>query len=196
MCDGSRACTFCDGKGYTLNVPGTLGAQVCTFCDYGTCHQCGGEGQVENSWARPARPPQSITFEQGHEFAADSPWGFQRLRVSTDGTVEFEHRARGIQNTTQGTVDPELVRAVRAALSTTTFPQKPQETFLPGTSIIKIATSPPTYSVLIDYFEGMKLDGYRDVIRALSELSNALREGDATTLSAWHFVPSSPSSTP
>lgn len=136
-------------------------------------------------------PPvvKTISFEQGHESAADSPWGFQRLRVSTDGRLEYEHRSRGTHRSASGTIDPDRVVALQQALGRTSFPEKPQETFLPGTSVIRLTMTPPTYSVLIDYFEGMNMDGYRDVIRELSELNNGLREGHSSTLAAWRYVP-------
>jgi len=34
------------------------------------------------------------------------------------------------------------------------------------------------------------MEGYRDVIRELSELNNALRESNADALRAWSFEPS------
>lgn len=188
-CNGTRLCPWCEGKGYILDVPGKTGAQSCTFCDYGTCSQCLGEGQMPVGGEHGAIPPQTITFEQGNEFAADSPWGFQRVRVSTDGSLEYEHRARGTQRSLRGAVDGERVKQLDAALGRTTFPQKPQEKFRPGSSVIRLTTSPPTYSVLIDYFEGMKMDGYREVIGELSALNNALRESDDAVLQSWRFEP-------
>lgn len=182
-CNGSRLCQVCRG---TLRNPK---GGPCVACDYGTCDLCDGEGQLPAEWT-PEPPPVTdvITFEQGHESAADSPWGFQRVRVSTDGQVEYEHRARGAQRVVRGTIDGERVKAVRDALFRTSFPRKPQEKFRPGSSIIRITASPPTWSVLIDYFDGIKMDGYREVIRELSELNNALREDDATALAGWRFA--------
>jgi hypothetical protein len=142
---------------------------------------------MPDGWKPPAEPPQTITFEQGHETAPDSPWGFQRVRVSTDGKLEYENRSRAGTRALRGTIDGERVRAIRQAFSRTTFPQKPQEKFRPGSSVIRLTTTPPTYSVLIDYFEGMKMDGYRDIIRDLSELNNALREDNKEALSTWRF---------
>lgn len=192
-CEGTRVCPTCDGHGYLLDAPpvlGRSGAPRCSDCDWGGCEQCHCEGQLPADWKPPEDPapaPQTITFEQGHEFAADSPWGYHRLSVATNGSLEYEHRARGVHRSLRGTVDGERVKLLDAALGRTSYPQKPQEKFRPGGSIIKIATSPPAYSVMIDYFEGMKLDGYREVIRDLSELNNALREDDGAVLSTWRF---------
>lgn len=191
-CDGTRRCPVCKGHGYLLDAPrvnGRLGAPRCPDCDWGNCEQCHGEGQLPADWKPPLDPPKvdTITFEQGHESAADSPWGFQRVRVSTDGQLEYEHRSRAGKRVVRGTVDGERVKALRREFSRTTFPQKPQETFQPGSSIIRLTTTPPTYSVLIDYFDGMKMDGYREIIRELSELNNALREDKNEALSMWRF---------
>lgn len=184
-CGGSRLCPVCGG---TLRDPK---GGPCVQCDYGKCDLCDGEGQLPADWT-PEPPPiiDVITLEQGHESAADSPWGFQRVRVSTDGQLEYEHRERGVRRVVTGSIDGKRVVALREALHRTTFPQKPQEKFRPGTSILRITMSPPTYSVLIDYFDGMKMEGYRDVIRELSELNNALRESNADALRAWSFEPS------
>jgi hypothetical protein len=181
-CNGSRLCQVCRG---TLHNPK---GGPCVACDYGTCDLCDGEGQLPEDWT-PDPPPATdfITFEQGHESAADSPWGFQRVCVSTDGQLEYEHRSRAGRRIVRGTVDGERVKALRREFSRTSFPQKPQETFQPGASIIRLTTTPPTCSVLIDYFDGMKMDGYREIIRELSELNNALREDDGAALSTWRF---------
>lgn len=39
--------------------------------------------------------PQSIIFEQGSEYAPDARWGYQRVRVSTDGKLEYEQKRAG-----------------------------------------------------------------------------------------------------
>lgn len=183
---------MCKGRGHLLEaprVPGRLGAPRCPDCDWGICDQCNGEGQLPADAMAAQAPPKmdTITFEQGHESAADSPWGFQRIRVSTDGQLEYEHRSRTGTRVVRGTVDGERVKALRGEFGRTTFPQKPQETFQPGTSIIRLTVTPPTSSVLIDYFDGMQMDGYREIIRDLSELNNALREDNREILTMWRF---------
>lgn len=129
-----------------------------------------------------------ITLEQGHEAAPDSPWGYQRVSVTTDGLLEYERKAGRRSEIVRGRIDPDKVVAIQTALGRTTFPQPPQATFGPGGSVCALTRSPPRERVLIDYFDGLRMEGYRDVLRELTGLRNALREGNPEVLAAWAFV--------
>ena len=128
-----------------------------------------------------------MTFEQGNEFAPDSPWGYQRVTLATDGQLEYEQKERGAQRIVRGRVNPERVRALRTTLSLTQFPSPPETTFAPGSSVIVLSIQPGNQRMLIDYFTGLRLDGYRDLIRELSGLNDALRESKEEALAQWSF---------
>jgi len=216
-CNGSLECTVCWGTTVTED------GGTCMSCDHGACDECDQTGQVPvGELARFESPPRTdatavlraataepraaaladpsiartITFEQGHPTAADSPWGFQRVRISTAGDLEYEHRSRSGQRVVRGRVDVARARGVFAALARTRFPEPPQATFKPGTSVLALTVAPPGARVLIDYFDGLDMDGYRDVIRELSGLNNALREGDQDALKPWWFEPTPDPGTP
>jgi hypothetical protein len=185
-CGGSGNCQACDGLGYTDR--GT-----CLSCDYGVCPQCGGTGQLKVSALEAASgsaraAPVTIIFEQGHETAPDSPWGLLRLRLGSDGPLAFEQRNRGVVRTRRGRVDPSRVDDVLASLQRTAFPSPPQDRFKPGASILRITIEPDGAHVDVDYFAGLKMEGYRDVISALSELNGALRENDDAILAEWKYA--------
>lgn len=129
-----------------------------------------------------------LTFEQGNEFAPDAPWGYQRVTLSSDGQLEYEQRDRGKHRVIKGRVNPERVRALHAYLRQTSFPSPPQSTFLPGASLIVLTVEPQKQRMLIDYFTGLKLDGYRELIRELGGLNDALRESIPESLEKWSFV--------
>jgi hypothetical protein len=84
-----------------------------------------------------------------------------------------------------GRVAPERVRALLDALHRTTFPEPQQKTFVPGASVVAITRLPTTERIEIDSFEAMKLDGYRDVVRPLKQLVEALRTNNAVVLAEW-----------
>ena len=132
-----------------------------------------------------------LVFEQGSEFAPDAPWGYQQLRISTLGRLEHEHRNRGRTAFMRARVDAERCGRVFEALRSTSFPAPPQESFLPGASVLVISTNAsPSGRVLVDYFGGLEMDGYRDIIRDLSNLNTAIRTNDPSKLAEWAFRPS------
>lgn len=130
-----------------------------------------------------------IVFEQGSEEAPDAPWGYQQVRLSTAGRLEYEHRNRGQNRFVRGIVDVGRCRRLLEALQSTNFPAPPQASFLPGGSVLAIATNAsPSGRVLVDYFDGLKMNGYGDVIRELCGLNAALRTADVGKLAEWRFA--------
>ena len=136
--------------------------------------------------ATPAR--RTITFEQGHPAAPDAPWGQQILTLTTDGTLGYQQRVKGEVRSLSGRVDPARIGALLAALARTSFPAPPQQSFLPGASVTTLVVEPGG-RVVIDYFVALKLDGYREVVRALGDLNTALRKRDDAALATWRFEP-------
>ena len=85
-------------------------------------------------------------------------------------------------------VDVQRCGRMFEALRSTSFPAPPQESFLPGASVLVISTNAsPSGRVLVDYFDGLQMDGYRDIIRDLSDLNSAIRTNDVAKLAEWAF---------
>ncbi len=131
----------------------------------------------------------AITFEQGHEHAPDSPWGLQRIRLSREGTFHYERINRGTRAEIEGRLDGARVDALLAELSKTSFPEPPQRSFPPGASVCRISVdaSPPAW-VDIEFYTGLRMPGYGEILRSLDELNTGLRESDARKLQGWSLV--------
>ncbi|MEU0391887.1 hypothetical protein ABZ208_03695 [Streptomyces sp. NPDC006208] len=181
-CHGTRGCALCEGTTFDDDA-----LPWCRACDYGTCSTCFGEGQIAAAPGT-ASALRTITFEQGHPTAADAPWGQQSLTLTTDGTLGYQQQVKGEVRSVRGRVDPTRIEGLLVALARTSFPAAPQQTFLPGASVITLVVEPGG-RVVIDYFVALELDGYREVIRVLGDLNTALRKHDAPALSAWRFKP-------
>jgi hypothetical protein len=143
-----------------------------------TKHESDSSGQLAGSF-------EMLSFEQGHEYAPDSPYGLERGELAADGRVVYERRNRGANEKKSGVVDPQRVAALYEALRKTSFPTPPQHRFTPGASIVKITLVPSGLAVNVDYFEALRMDGYRDVVGSLSSLLDAIREGNADVLTSW-----------
>jgi hypothetical protein len=131
-----------------------------------------------------------LAFEQGHEYAPDSPYGLERLELAADGALTYERLNRDERERLHGTVDPARVAALHRALRETSFPIPPQQRFVPGASIVKITLLSSGVSVNVDYFEALRMDGYCEVVRELSALTDAVRETNVETLAGWNWRPS------
>jgi hypothetical protein len=139
-------------------------------------------------------PPRSIhtrdtalVFESGSESAPDDPYGLETLRLSESGQLAYDRRRHAFRSNLVGTVEPDRFRRIVEALRRTTFPAPPQTRFVPGASIVRITTLPSSESVRVDYFEALRMDGYRDVVRELSQLATGLRDTNPDILAEWKF---------
>ena len=207
-CYGRGWCKHCEGSGRVVLEP----SKRCTWCGgRGECPVCDGAGQLSESDIKErgievppdlastsAREPawlpiaDSISFEQGSEFAPDAAWGRERVTLSRTGELAYERRERGTVATVNGHVSPARVDALVATLASTTFPAMPQAFFPPGATVCKIAVgSADPVSMLIEYYAGLELPGYGDLLRQLGDLNTALRDSDPLQLATWEFVRSS-----
>lgn len=205
-CYGRGWCKHCEGSGRVVLEP----SKRCGWCGgRGECPVCDGSGQLsewdikdrgieippdlastgshEPTWFQKA---EVVSFEQGSEHAPDSAWGRERLSLSRAGELVYERRERGTAVTVRGHVSPARVDALLEALSRTTFPAMPQASFPPGATVCKIGVGPtPAASMLIEYYAGLELPGYGDLLRQLGDLATALRDSETQQLAAWEFVP-------
>jgi len=131
----------------------------------------------------------ALRFECGSENAPDDPFGLETIELTEVGALRYERRRQPARVSLVGSVDPQRFQKVIASLRATTFPTPPQTRFVPGASIVKITTMPSEQGVSVDYFEALRMDGYRDVVRDLSNLAEGLRDSKAAILGTWNFVP-------
>ena len=129
----------------------------------------------------------TLIFESGSEGAPDDPFGLETVVLTATGQLTYERRRHGVQGKVVGTVDPERFRTIIDALLRTGFPSPPQTRFVPGASIVRITTLPSQQTVQVDYFEALRMDGYREVVRELTQLTEALRDTKTEMLAAWGF---------
>lgn len=132
-----------------------------------------------------------LTFHQGAEYAPDSPWGIETLRLSQTGELEYERRRAGkVLQTAHGDVDAKRVLALIAALARTSFPAAPQAFFPPGASVCTLITEPPFRRMDIELHSGLRMEGYGEILKTLSALCTGLREGNTHVLAEWGFADS------
>lgn len=110
-------------------------------------------------------------------------------QLSTDGYVAFCRRQGSAEQRRFGRVSASRVRALVAALRRTDFPAQTQTSFVPGWVCVLTLES-PKQRVLVGYFDAIKLDAYRDVLQAFTELTLAFADGQHEKLSTWNFIAS------
>ena len=156
---------------------------------------------LETALRRAPQPEHSIdqnvaalVFEIGCEGAPDDPFGSETVTLTGTGELTYARRRQAVQTNIAGTVDPERFRRIVDALLRTHFPSPPQARFVPGASIVRITAVPSQQTVCMDYFEALRMDGYREVVRELTQLAEALRDTKTEVLAAWRFssAPSRP----
>ena len=146
-----------------------------------------------NESIKSGRLAEWIIFQQGAEYAPDSPWGIETVELSRSGELAYERRRAGeLKAAIQGHVEQARVLELHEQLATTDFPTSPHRTFPPGASISIIITHPPFRKMLIHSDDGLKLHGFGDVLRGLGGLCDALRQHDSAVLRAWSFVATHP----
>jgi hypothetical protein len=205
---GMAVCPFCKGTGRCSVCQGTArldDGRPCPECDYGTCSDCKGEGQLEASRVasllRDLGFPtsQALTIDMGDEYAPDAPWGAERLRVTSDGTLTYEHRHRGERRTVRGAIERTRAASIFDHLARSTFPVMPKHPFPPGASIMTLRREADrTEEVRFQSFFALDLPGYGELVTELESLAAALRTGNPEELASWgfHEGPVSPTAEP
>jgi hypothetical protein len=134
---------------------------------------------------------EALTFEQGSAEAPDSRWGLQTIRLSRLGKLHYQNRRRDVRLLeVEGDVARAKVEGLIDALRKTGFPEPPQASFEPGAGVCRLGVEASTPAfVLVDFYVGLELPGYAEVLQALADLNASLRTSDNEKLSAWEFVP-------
>jgi hypothetical protein len=128
-----------------------------------------------------------IIYDTQNEFASENPVGRQLLELDANGNLKYIRQRNVVLAELVGHVAPTRFKDIVAALKRTAFPSPPQKSFLPGASVVAITALPSKESISISFFEALKLDGYRDVVRALDQLVDALRTNNTAVLAEWQF---------
>ena len=135
----------------------------------------------------PGEQVSALHFESGSENAPDSAFGLEVIDLTEDGELTYERRRGSLLARIEGRFAPARFQQLIEGLRRTTFPNAPQTRFVPGASIVRIAIMPSRQTVDIDYFEALRMDGYREVVRSLNKLATGLRDAQPDTLGDWKF---------
>jgi len=122
-----------------------------------------------------AQPDETtLAYEEGQEHAPDDPWGLERLTLDRQGSFTYERRQRGrLVAAHAGRVERDRAERVFADLARSAFPDVPAHAFPPGPSTATLALG--AYRVTLARRFGRTLDGYREVLHALAELTSEAR---------------------
>jgi hypothetical protein len=132
----------------------------------------------------------SITLEIGNEHAPDSPHGTERVTVTPDGRIEYAQRNRGATRDGVGTAGDALWEALTSAVSKTTFPKPPQESFVPGGAMMRLTVEGDrSGQVLLDYYDALEMAGYGEITSIVGAIAAAFRSGDFEPLARWNLKP-------
>lgn len=197
-CKGTRECNVCFGT--TVTDEGN-----CQSCDYGTCDICNGTGQEkgvdespsphgQQSATQATRTPAAVmgrallTIEMGSEHAPDDPIGRERLTITSDGTLSYQHRWRGAGAELAGAVSPERATELFAHVTRSGFPAIPSHSIPPGASLVVMKLDGEKHEeVTFSSHFAEDLPGYGQLLAAVDSLTSALRKDDAAALAAWGF---------
>lgn len=127
----------------------------------------------------------ALRFEAGLH---PNEFGMEKIEIDREGRLDYEQKIGTVTKRVTGTVEPARFQELLESLVLTSFPAKPQTTFVPGASMVRITTLPLNQSVLVDYFEAMRMKGYKEIVTALNKVATALRESRVGALSEWGFV--------
>jgi hypothetical protein len=122
----------------------------------------------------------SIYFSTGNEHAPDDPFGRIVLELEDDGKAKLEHFSRDGNGAWTGTMDPEQLQRLRAAMARGGFPNRPPHAMpVPGTLIFELeldeGSGPQTLMMPLD--EAKKVDGYGEAIQILQGFARELSGG-------------------
>lgn len=138
-------------------------------------------------------PSQSVSETSALRFEAGlhpNEFGAEKIEIDRAGRLDYEQKIGTVTKRVTGTVKPARFQELLESLVKTSFPAKPQTTFVPGASMVRITSLPLNQSVLVDYFEAIRMKGYKEVVTALNKVAAALRESRVGDLSEWGFVQS------
>ena len=147
--------------------------------------------EIAHELARYSSPlAESITLEIGNEHAPDSPFGTERVTLMPTGAIDYEQRNRGSIVARTGRADAGLWKVLSSALAKTSFPRPPQESFLPGGSMMRLTVEGTrSGQVLLDYHDALDMEGYRELTEVCSAIAKAFREAEFEPVRTWNLRP-------
>lgn len=127
----------------------------------------------------------ALLFETGFH---PNQFGMERVELGGSGQLDYEQKLGTLTKRVSGTFNPAKFHEVIGSLVKTTFPVEPQATLVPGASMIRITALPLNQSVVINYFEALRMTGYKELVTALQKLIAALRDSRTQDLAEWGFA--------
>ena len=105
----------------------------------------------------------------------DAPWGLEELELTSDGSYRYTQRVGDLTiGVGRGSVDAGRAIVIFDALRRSSFPHVPNHAVPPGASLVTLERG-TTETASLDYFFGLGLDGYRDVLPALDAIVAEVR---------------------
>lgn len=120
-----------------------------------------------------------MQFSLGVEQPEDPTFGRVELTLWPDGAVLVEGRQRGGHAVWEASVAPAVVDELRGALRQAGWPRIPNHTILTEETLVVLEVRGPdsVERVAFDYYTGMSLSGYRDLLQRLYGVSDYLLYG-------------------
>jgi hypothetical protein len=120
-----------------------------------------------------------MQFSLGVEQPEDPTFGRVELTLWPDGALLVEGRQRGAQAVWEATLGPSVMEELHLALRRAGWPRLPHHTILSEETQVVLEVRGPDgiERAAFDYYAGMRLSGYRDLLRRLYEVSDYLLYG-------------------
>ncbi|MCK6522738.1 hypothetical protein L6R49_15010 [Myxococcota bacterium] len=120
-----------------------------------------------------------MQFSLGVEQPEDPTFGRIEVTLWPDGELLVAGRQRGAQAVWEATLGPNVMEELRVALRRGGWPRLPNHTIISEETlaVLEVRGAEGVERAAFDYYTGMRLSGYRDLLRRLYEVSDYLIYG-------------------
>lgn len=120
-----------------------------------------------------------MQFSLGVEHPEDPTFGRVELTLWPDGALLVEGRLRGARAVWEATLSSAVIEELREALRRARWPRLPNHTILSEETqvMLEVRGADGVERAAFDYYAGMRLSGYRELLRRLYEVSDYLLYG-------------------
>jgi hypothetical protein len=120
-----------------------------------------------------------MQFSLGVEHPEDVMFSRVELTLWPDGALLLEGRHRGVHAVWEASLSPAGVEELREALRRADWPRLPNHTILSEETQVVLEVRGPegVQRAAFDYYAGMRLSGYRDLLQKLYGVSDYLLYG-------------------
>lgn len=120
-----------------------------------------------------------MQFSLGVEHPEDPMFGRVEITLWPDGALLLEGRQRGAHAVWEASLSPSAVDDLRGALRRAGWPRLPNHTILSEETqvVLEVRGADGVERAAFDYYAGMRLSGYRDLLQRLYGVSDYLLYG-------------------